>query len=102
MHSKDIVHRDIKPQNILIDDEGCIKIADLGQAVHLSDTEEARKVKGTYFFYSPECINGEDEYDPKLADIWAFGVSIYAVVFRCLPFRGSNMKQYFDAIQSQE
>ena len=54
MHRNNIVHRDIKPQNIMLDRDGCAKIGDFGSAERFLDNDMLTETKGTYLFLSPE------------------------------------------------
>ena len=77
MHSKSVLHRDIKSDNILFNPSGEIKLGDFGAAVYLGDDDrsycEARQ--GTTNWLSPEVAQGQPYY--KEADIWAFGCFAY-------------------------
>ena len=70
IHSKDMVHRDVKPSNILLADNGSVKLSDLGLARAITAATTA-SVGGTLFYMAPEVMAG-GTVDPK-ADIWALG-----------------------------
>lgn len=73
IHSSHKIHRDIKSDNILINEAGTIKIADFGFAAQLTNTKQKRKtVVGTPYWMAPELIQGID-YDSKV-DIWSLGI----------------------------
>ena len=74
LHQRHIIHRDIKSDNILIDEEGSVKLADFGYSAQLTTERDARSSKvGTVCWMAPELIKGERRYDTKI-DIWSFGI----------------------------
>ena len=92
IHSKNVIHRDIKSQNIFLTKNGSIKIGDFGIAKALSKTNSnAMTVIGTPYYFSPEIINGEP-YNYK-TDIWSLGVVLYELCTLKLPFDSNNIAQ---------
>lgn len=92
-HSKGLIHRDVKPKNIMINKEGVAKLADMGLARAVSDKEmaeaEAGKAFGTPYYISPEQIRGERTIGPP-ADIYSLGATLYHMVTGSVPFDGKN------------
>eukprot|EP00419_Tripos_fusus_P012717 CAMPEP_0172670256 /NCGR_PEP_ID=MMETSP1074-20121228/10188_1 /TAXON_ID=2916 /ORGANISM="Ceratium fusus, Strain PA161109" /LENGTH=282 /DNA_ID=CAMNT_0013487137 /DNA_START=18 /DNA_END=863 /DNA_ORIENTATION=- len=94
-----IAHRDIKPQNLLVDEEGRIKIADYGVAKVMADDFTIHGTEGTYYFYSPEmCQTGYVGHDGRRADVWALGVSFWAFVHGSVPFWHQDLLALLDSI----
>ena len=76
MHSKKILHRDLKTLNIFLDDKNNVKVGDFGVAKVLStQTNFARTVVGTPYYLSPELC--EDKPYNEKSDMWAAGVVLY-------------------------
>lgn len=89
-HRKDIVHRDIKPQNIIVDDEGRLKVTDFGiaRAGSASTMTEAGSILGTAQYLSPEqAMGGLVE---AASDLYSLGVVMYEMATGVLPFTGDN------------
>jgi serine/threonine protein kinase len=86
LHSENIVHRDFKPENILCFNFEYFVLSDFSVSLRLeSPNELIDDTKGSPAFLSPEACSG-NAYDPKAADVWAFGVSLYRCIFRRFPF----------------
>ncbi|MEM1329868.1 MAG: serine/threonine-protein kinase [Planctomycetota bacterium] len=92
-HEKGLIHRDVKPKNIMINREGVAKLADMGLARAITDKEaaeaEAGKAFGTPYYISPEQIRGELKIGPP-ADIYSLGCTLYHMVTGSVPFEGKN------------
>ena len=92
-HERGLIHRDVKPKNILITEQGVAKLADMGLARPVSDKEmaeaEAGKAFGTPYYISPEQIRGEVNLGPR-ADIYSLGATLYHMVTGSVPFDGKN------------
>ena len=89
-HQRGIVHRDIKPQNVLIDEEGSAKVTDFGIARSLDEeglTADGR-VLGTTDYVSPEQALGQDVNGQS--DIYSLGVVLYEMLTGDVPFHGEN------------
>jgi len=100
-HKRNIVHRDVKPGNIVVTNEGTVKVVDFGIA-RLTDTSSTSSgmLIGTIDYMSPEQIRGE-KVDGR-SDIWAVGVMMYEVLAYVKPFQGGNITAVMFAIVSQE
>lgn len=89
-HEHHIVHRDIKPQNILMDEQGNVKVTDFGIAMALSATSftQTNSVLGTVHYLSPEQARGGTA--TKKSDIYALGIVLYELLTGQLPFKGES------------
>ena len=90
-HRNGVVHRDVKPGNILIGRSGTVKVADFGIARAASASENLTQtgtVMGTATYFSPEQARGED-VDPR-SDVYSLGVVLYEMVTGSPPFSGDN------------
>lgn len=92
-HAKGLIHRDVKPKNIMFTPQGVAKLADMGLARAVSDKEaaeaEAGKAYGTPYYISPEQIRGIKDVGPP-ADIYSLGATLYHMVTGAVPFDGKS------------
>jgi serine/threonine protein kinase len=100
VHSKGIIHRDVKPDNVWIESSGGVKIIDFGVA----KSEEfsitgAGFTLGTPYYMSPELVRGEQP--TPLVDVYSFGVLLYEMVTGTRPFEGQTVSEIFDQIVHQ-
>ena len=99
MHKNNVIHRDIKSENILCTKQGDIKIADLGLSVFLHEQQMYRKsLRGTPNWFSPEIANGI--FYSREVDVWAFGCFAYELATGEPPFsdHARDQTSLFDAI----
>lgn len=91
-HVRDIVHRDVKPQNLLITPDGTVKVTDFGIARFLTDTTTTvtanGQILGTSYFLAPERARGEPA--GKASDVYALGCVLYQLVTGHPPFQGDQ------------
>jgi serine/threonine protein kinase len=92
-HAQNLIHRDVKPKNIMINSKGVVKLADMGLARATSDIEAAQseegKAYGTPYYISPEQIRGKIDIDGR-ADIYGLGATFYHMVTGRVPFMADN------------
>lgn len=89
-HESYIIHRDIKPQNIMIEDDGRIKITDFGIAMALNATQltQTNSVMGSVHYLPPEQASGKSA--TVKSDIYALGILMYELLTGNVPFKGDN------------
>jgi NIMA (never in mitosis gene a)-related kinase len=91
MHSKRMLHRDLKSQNVFLTQDGMIKLGDFGISTVLRNTHEMKKTMcGTPYYFSPELCRGE-RYNNK-SDVWALGCILYELASLTHAFEANSMK----------
>ena len=108
-HESYIIHRDIKPQNIMILDNGLVKITDFGIAMALNATQltQTNSVMGSVHYLPPEQANGKSA--TVKSDIYSLGILMYELITGSVPFKGDNaveialkhMKEKIPSIRKQ-
>ncbi|KAL8214801.1 hypothetical protein R6Q57_004250 [Mikania cordata] len=103
-HSRGVYHRDLKLENLLLDDEGSLKVSDFG----LSALVENKGLDGllhtscgTPAYVAPEIIK-QKGYDGAKADVWSCGVVLFALLAGFLPFRDSNLMEMYRKISRSD
>ncbi len=108
-HEAYIIHRDIKPQNIMIEDNGLVKITDFGIAMAINSTQltQTNSVMGSVHYLPPEQANGKGS--TVKSDIYSLGILMYELLTGTVPFKGDNaveialkhMKEKIPSIRKQ-
>jgi 1D-myo-inositol-triphosphate 3-kinase len=90
LHFQGVVHYDLKPDNILVAEDGRAVISDFGVSrVHPNKSDTTVGSPGTPTYTAPE-VWGSGSYHGKLADVWSLGVTLHAMVFGCLPYAATT------------
>ena len=98
-HQNGVVHRDVKPANILVRPDGRVTIVDFGIARLADQTHQLTKTDtllGTFHYISPERLKGEQS--DGQADVWSVGVILYEMLTGQLPFRGGDISSLYRVI----
>ncbi|ESO02166.1 hypothetical protein HELRODRAFT_94423 [Helobdella robusta] len=101
LHGKGIIHNDIKPGNLLLTNNGTLKITDLGVAEALDSfapDDTCTLSQGSPAFQPPEIANGEDKFSGYKVDIWSSGVTLYNLTTGKYPFEGENIYKLYENI----
>ena len=92
-HQRGVIHRNIKPANVILTEDGGVKLADLGLARLTADEKwamaEAGMAIGTPYYISPEQVRGQVDVDIR-TDIYSLGVTLYHMVTGCVPYGGDT------------
>ncbi|XP_015601385.1 serine/threonine-protein kinase STK11 isoform X2 [Cephus cinctus] len=105
LHSKGIVHKDIKPGNLLLTLDGTLKISDLGVAEALdmfAKDDTCTTGQGSPAFQPPEIANGCETFAGFKVDIWSSGVTLYNITTGEYPFEGDNIYKLYENIGKGE
>ena len=100
LHSKKIIHRDLKLGNLFLNEKMEVKIGDFGLATKIEvDGERKRTVCGTPNYMAPEVLKGDDGHSFEV-DIWAIGVIMYTLIIGKAPFVTNETKATYKKILS--
>jgi len=99
MHKKSIAHRDLKLENVMLDEKGNIKIVDFGFSRFAESGTLCVTPCGTPAYAAPEVLSGI-QYDGPLADMWSLGVCLYVLLTGNLPWKSGNQVVLYNQIRN--
>ena len=105
LHDNNIVHCDIKPDNILLGKDDKLKLSDFCSSLRMNEPEDNILLTlGDIYFFPPELVEDKEKekksIDYKAVDIWDLGISIYTYIFKCLPFMPENRENIVELFKA--
>ncbi len=100
-HAQGIVHRDVKPENVLVSRDGRVKVADFGLAVAQDVQQRLTRtgtMLGTPAYMPPEMLRGKKDDQGAASDVWALGVLLYRALTGRMPFEGATLADLAGAV----
>jgi hypothetical protein len=101
LHDNNIVHGDLKPQNLLVASDGTVKIGDFGLSKMIDENELQKEYVGTPAFMAPEVCD-EVSFDGKIADLYSVGATTFYIRFGQPPFVGRNLTALYAKIRNSD
>ena len=92
-HSNNVMHLDVKPENILINGQNLLLLSDFGLATLLSEQDKTADIEGTLNYMSAEQLNGTPDF---ASDQYSLGIMVYEWICGSLPFTGQSIKEVVD------
>jgi calcium/calmodulin-dependent protein kinase kinase 2 len=104
VHSQGVVHRDIKPDNLLLTEDDVLKVVDFGVSEMFDKAGDMKTAKsaGSPAFLPPElCVAKHGDVSGRAADIWSMGVSLYCLRYGRIPFERNGVLEMYEAIKTE-
>ncbi|KAM4054745.1 kinase [Hirsutella rhossiliensis] len=104
LHTQGVIHRDIKPDNLLLSEDDVLKVVDFGvsEMFEKTDIMVTAKSAGSPAFTAPELCGKHREISGKAADIWSMGVSLFCLKYGKLPFVRPGIFAIYEAIKTED
>ena len=99
LHEKHFIYRDLKPENVLVNEDGYLLLADFGLAKDMANIDFTETFCGTPEYFAPELI--ENWPHNKMVDWWELGIVLYEMVVGIPPFYSQTRQKMFDMILTQ-
>ena len=96
-HSLGVTHRDIKLENVLLDDKHNVKLIDFGFSTFISIEKKIKLFCGTLSYMAPEILSNKETFGPP-TDIWAAGILLYIIITGTFPFKAPHTKELYSKI----
>lgn len=104
VHAQGVIHRDIKPDNLLLSEDDVLKVVDFGVSEMFSKGNHMRTSKsaGSPAFLPPELCSKHNEVSGTAADIWSMGITLYCLKYGKIPFNKEAILEIYEAIKTEE
>ncbi|TQV94515.1 CAMKK/META protein kinase [Cordyceps javanica] len=104
LHSQSIIHRDIKPDNLLVAADDTLKVSDFGvsEMFEKPDGMKVKKSAGSPAFLAPELCSSHGEVSGTATDIWSMGVCLYCFRYGKIPFNRVSVLDMYEAIRTEQ
>jgi serine/threonine protein kinase len=97
LHSKNVLYRDLKPENVLVDQDGYLKITDFGLSSFEGEAQPENTLTGTAEYISPELLQGANS--TRASDWWSFGIIVYEMLTGLPPFMHKKREKLYQKIK---
>ena len=105
LHAQGVIHRDIKPDNLLLTEDDILKIVDFGVSEMFEKASDMRTAKsaGSPAFLPPElCVSRHGDISGKAVDVWSMGITLYCLYFGTIPFEKTSVLDLYESIKHDE